>query len=84
MSYQASVYDAVYNAGRLVKEGHAQAVKIEGGSEVVEQIKAIVKASIPVMGHIGLTPNLLMPLVALRYKEKQKLLQKASRGCFSY
>jgi len=57
MSYQASVYDAVYNAGRLVKEGHAQAVKIEGGSEVVEQIKAIVKASIPVMGHIGLTPQ---------------------------
>lgn len=57
MSYQASVYDAVYNAGRLIKEGHAQAVKIEGGSEVIEQIRAIVKASIPVMGHIGLTPQ---------------------------
>ena len=57
MSYQTSVYDAVYNAGRLVKEANAQAVKIEGGLEIVEQVKAIVKASIPVMGHIGLTPQ---------------------------
>ncbi|HCW03231.1 MAG TPA: 3-methyl-2-oxobutanoate hydroxymethyltransferase [Clostridium sp.] len=57
MSYQTSVYDAVYNAGRLVKEANAQAVKIEGGLEIVEQVKAIVNASIPVMGHIGLTPQ---------------------------
>ncbi|NLZ47516.1 MAG: 3-methyl-2-oxobutanoate hydroxymethyltransferase [Clostridiales bacterium] len=57
MSYQTSVYDAVYNAGRLIKEGGAQAVKLEGGAEFVEHIKAIVKASIPVMGHIGLTPQ---------------------------
>jgi 3-methyl-2-oxobutanoate hydroxymethyltransferase len=57
MSYQTSVYDAVCNAGRLVKEGSAQAVKLEGGASVVEQIKAIVKASIPVMGHLGLTPQ---------------------------
>lgn len=57
MSYQTSTYDAVYNAGRLVKEGRAQAVKLEGGSAVSEQIKAIVNAGIPVMGHIGLTPQ---------------------------
>lgn len=57
MSYQTSVYDAVCNAGRLVKEGHANAVKLEGGSIVCPQIKAIVDASIPVMGHIGLTPQ---------------------------
>lgn len=57
MSYQASVYDAVVNAGRLVKEGHAQAVKLEGGKEVCPQIEAIVKASIPVCAHIGLTPQ---------------------------
>lgn len=57
MSYQTSVYDAVVNAGRLMKEGRAQAVKLEGGKEVVEQIRAIVNASIPVMAHIGLTPQ---------------------------
>ena len=57
MSYQASVYDAVINAGRLMKEGRAQAVKLEGGVEIAERIKAIVNASIPVMGHIGLTPQ---------------------------
>lgn len=57
MSYQTSVYDAVFNAGRLVKEGRAQAVKLEGGEEVREHIEAIVRASIPVMGHIGLTPQ---------------------------
>ena len=48
MSYQTSVYDAVVNAGRLIKEGHAQAVKLEGGAAVAEQIRAIVAASIPV------------------------------------
>ena len=57
LSYQTSVYDAVANAGRLVKEGHAQAVKLEGGASVVEQIRAIVKADIPVCAHIGLTPQ---------------------------
>ena len=55
MSYQTSVYDAVVNAGRLIKEGRAQAVKLEGGIEVCDKIEAIVKASIPVMAHIGLT-----------------------------
>lgn len=57
MSYQTSVYDAVVNAGRLMKEGRAQAVKLEGGKEVTEQIRAIVNASIPVVAHIGLTPQ---------------------------
>ncbi|MCD7709729.1 MAG: 3-methyl-2-oxobutanoate hydroxymethyltransferase [Clostridiales bacterium] len=57
MSYQASVYDAVVNAGRLIKEGHAQAVKLEGGVEACDRIKAIVQASIPVCAHIGLTPQ---------------------------
>ena len=57
MSYQTSVYDAVVNAGRLMKEGRAQAVKLEGGSEFAEHIRAIVNASIPVMAHIGLTPQ---------------------------
>ena len=57
MSYQTSVYDAVVNAGRLMKEGRPQAVKLEGGLEVCDKIEAIVKASIPVMGHIGLTPQ---------------------------
>ena len=57
MSYQASVYDAVINAGRLVQEGHANMVKLEGGVEVCPQIEAIVKASIPVCAHIGLTPQ---------------------------
>lgn len=57
MSYQTSVYDAVVNAGRLIKEGKAQAVKVEGGNEIVPQVKAIVSAKIPVMGHLGLTPQ---------------------------
>ena len=57
MSYQTSVYDAVVNAGRLMKEGHANMVKLEGGVEVAPQIEAIVKASIPVCAHIGLTPQ---------------------------
>ena len=57
MSYQTSVYDAVVNAGRLMKEGRANAVKLEGGLEVVDQIKAIVDASIPVVAHLGLTPQ---------------------------
>ena len=57
MSYQTSVYDAVVNAGRLIKEGRAHVVKLEGGIEVCDKIEAIVKASIPVMAHIGLTPQ---------------------------
>ncbi|MBO4865236.1 MAG: 3-methyl-2-oxobutanoate hydroxymethyltransferase [Ruminococcus sp.] len=57
MSYQVSVNEAVANAGRLIKEGGANAVKLEGGAEVCEQIRAIVNASIPVVAHLGLTPQ---------------------------
>ncbi|MBQ8132878.1 MAG: 3-methyl-2-oxobutanoate hydroxymethyltransferase [Clostridia bacterium] len=57
MSYQTSVYDAVVNAGRLMKEGRAGAVKLEGGKEVCAQIRAITDCGIPVMAHLGLTPQ---------------------------
>lgn len=57
LSYQTGVQDAVINAGRLVKEGGANAVKLEGGAEVCDQISAIVRASIPVVAHLGLTPQ---------------------------
>ncbi|MEE2779519.1 MAG: 3-methyl-2-oxobutanoate hydroxymethyltransferase [Myxococcota bacterium] len=57
MSYQASVDDAVRNAGRLLAEGACQAVKLEGGARSAEAVKRIVEAGIPVMGHIGLTPQ---------------------------
>lgn len=82
MSYQTSVYDAVVNAGRLVKEGHAQAVKLEGGFEVCEHIKAIVNASIPVCAHIGLTPQSINAFGGFKVQGKeeaaaQKLLDEA-------
>lgn len=57
MSYQTSLYDAVKNAGRFIQEAGAQAIKLEGGAVVCPQIRAIVNAQIPVMGHIGLTPQ---------------------------
>ena len=57
MSYQASVEDAVRNAGRFIKEGGAEAVKLEGGTVYTEQIKAIIDAGILVMGHVGLLPQ---------------------------
>lgn len=82
MSYQTSVYDAVVNAGRLIKEGGAQAVKLEGGFEVTEQIKAIVDASIPVVAHIGLTPQSVNAFGGFKVQGKseaaaQKLLDEA-------
>jgi 3-methyl-2-oxobutanoate hydroxymethyltransferase len=57
MSYQTSTEEAVRNAGRLVAEGGVGSVKLEGGEEFVKVIQAIVRASIPVMGHLGLTPQ---------------------------
>ncbi|MCA6071071.1 MAG: 3-methyl-2-oxobutanoate hydroxymethyltransferase [Endomicrobium sp.] len=57
MSYEISVEDAVKNAARIVKDGGAEAVKIEGGIEIIKQVKAIVDAKIPVVGHLGLTPQ---------------------------
>jgi 3-methyl-2-oxobutanoate hydroxymethyltransferase len=57
MSYQANIEDAVRNAGRFLKEGGASAIKIEGGSEVEEHIWSMTRSDIPVMAHIGLTPQ---------------------------
>jgi 3-methyl-2-oxobutanoate hydroxymethyltransferase len=57
LSYQASADEAVKNAGRLVAEGGAEAVKLEGGADFAEVVRRIVRAGIPVMGHIGLTPQ---------------------------
>ncbi|MDA8077673.1 MAG: 3-methyl-2-oxobutanoate hydroxymethyltransferase [Nitrospiraceae bacterium] len=57
MSYQASVEESVRNAGRFLKEAGAAAVKLEGGSEVADRIRAMSRSDIPVMAHIGLTPQ---------------------------
>lgn len=57
MSYQASIEEALRNAGRFLKEGDVQAVKLEGGREVLEVTSALVRSGIPVMSHIGLTPQ---------------------------
>jgi 3-methyl-2-oxobutanoate hydroxymethyltransferase len=57
LSYQVSTEEAVRNAGRFVQEGNAQAVKLEGGQDVLDKIRAIIKAQIPVLGHLGLTPQ---------------------------
>lgn len=92
LSYQISVEDAVRNAGRFIKEAGAQAVKIEGGREVAEKIEAMTKAEIPVMAHIGLTPQAIHRMggykvqgkteeAAKRLMEDAKILQDA--GAFS-
>lgn len=92
MSYQTSVYDAVVNAGRLMKEGRANAVKLEGGKEVSAQIKAITEAGIPVMAHIGLTPQSINAFGGYKVQGKseeaaKKLLEDAlaieEAGAFS-
>ncbi len=77
MSYQTSVYDAVANAGRLMKEGRANAVKLEGGVSMKETIRAIVSASIPVCAHIGLTPQSFFALSG--YKVQGKTDEKARK-----
>lgn len=84
MSYQTSVYDAVVNAGRLVKEGRAQMVKLEGGATVCEQIRAIVDASIPVCAHLGLTPQSVNAFGGFKVQGKseeaaQKIIDDAKR-----
>lgn len=66
MSYQASKSHAIRNAGRLLKEGGAQSVKLEGGRHVEKTIRKIVQAGIPVMGHIGLTPQAVNQLGGYR------------------
>lgn len=70
LSYQTSVYDAVVNAGRLMKEGRAGAVKLEGGAVVCEQIRAIVTASIPVVAHLGMTPQSVNTLGGFKVQAK--------------
>ncbi|MGM9539077.1 3-methyl-2-oxobutanoate hydroxymethyltransferase [Anaerovibrio sp.] len=82
MSYQVSVEQAVMNAGRLMKEGRANAVKLEGGAAVCPQIKAITDAGIPVMAHLGLTPQSVNALGGHRVQGKseegaKKLLEDA-------
>ncbi len=84
MSYQTSVYDAVVNAGRLIKEGGAQAVKLEGGADVCEQIEAIVKCQIPVCAHLGLTPQSVNAFGGFKVQGKgkeaaQKILDDARK-----
>jgi len=77
MSYQASVEEAVRNAGRIMKETNCQAVKLEGGVEYANRIKAIVQAGIPVVAHIGLTPQSFNALGG--YKVQGKSLEQAQK-----
>lgn len=77
MSYQTSVYDAVANAGRIMKKTNCQAVKMEGGAEYADRIKAIVQAGIPVVAHIGLTPQSVNTLGG--YKVQGKSVEAAQK-----
>lgn len=92
MSYQESIEEAVHNAGRLMKEGRANAVKLEGGASVAAQIKAITDAGIPVMAHLGLTPQSINAFGGYKVQGKteaaaKKLLEDAkaveAAGAFS-
>ena len=92
MSYQSSVQLALENAGKFLKECGAQAVKLEGGGRVLNQITAMVKAGIPVMGHIGLTPQSFHQLSGFKIqgndsKSAQHLIESAlsieDAGAFS-
>ena len=92
MSYQADVNDAVRNAGRFLQQAGMDAVKLEGGRERVDAVRAIVGAGIPVMGHLGLTPQSVNQLGGFRPQGKtasaaKKLLEDAllleEAGCFS-
>ncbi|MCK8600974.1 3-methyl-2-oxobutanoate hydroxymethyltransferase [Desulfoferrobacter suflitae] len=92
LSYQASIEQAVLNAGRFLKEAHAQAVKLEGGTRVLPQVSAMVAAGIPVQGHLGLTPQSAAQLGGFKVQgktaEAAKILiedaqELAAAGCFS-
>ena len=72
MTYSTGIRDSVINAGRLISEGHAHAVKLEGGVEVKEVIKAIVDAKIPVCAHIGLTPQSVNAFGGFRVQGKDE------------
>jgi len=91
MSYQASTEEAVRNAGRFLQEAGMDAVKLEGGRERLDAVRAIVSAGIPVMGHIGLTPQSINQLGGFRAQGKtasgaKRLLEDAllleEAGCF--
>lgn len=92
MSFQPSVEVAITNAGRFLKEGGAEAVKIEGGIEMVETVKRVIECGIPVMGHIGLTPQSIHrfggpKIQGKKEKSKAYLMESAlaleEAGCFS-
>lgn len=92
MSYQVSVEDAVRNAGRFLQQGGMDAIKLEGGRERIDAVRAIVGAGIPVMGHLGLTPQSVNQLGGFRAQGKtasaaQRLLEDAlileEAGAFS-
>ncbi|MBI5057837.1 MAG: 3-methyl-2-oxobutanoate hydroxymethyltransferase [Nitrospirae bacterium] len=92
MSYQTSISDAVKNAGRFLKEAGAAAVKLEGGAEIAEHIKALTKSDIPVMAHIGLTPQSIHRMGGYKVQGKtdeaaKKLIEEAhiieDAGAFS-
>ncbi len=72
MSYQANLDDAVANAGKLLKEGHAQSVKLEGGIQLTPLITRLTQSGIPVMGHIGLTPQSFHQLSGFRVQGRNK------------
>ncbi len=72
MSYQSSVRDALRNAGRLVKKGGAEAVKVEGGVRSADVIRAITGIDVPVMGHVGLTPQSVHVMGGYRVQGKGK------------
>ncbi|MBV6493423.1 MAG: 3-methyl-2-oxobutanoate hydroxymethyltransferase [Turneriella sp.] len=77
MSYQTRVEDALYSAGRILKETGADAVKLEGGSFVVEQVKKMVQSGIPVVGHLGLTPQSVLAFGG--YKVQGKSVEAAKQ-----
>ncbi len=79
LSYQASVEQAVLNAGRLIKEGGAEAVKLEGGIAMAETVRRLVEVDIPVMGHIGLTPQSVHRMGGHRVQGKREGRAPGSR-----
>ena len=80
MSYQASVEDAVRNSGRMLQEGGAQSVKLEGGEHVAGTVERIVGAGIPVMGHIGFTPQSVNQIGGYRVQGKTSRTAEALLG----
>ncbi|MBM7615249.1 3-methyl-2-oxobutanoate hydroxymethyltransferase [Alkaliphilus hydrothermalis] len=76
LSYHVSVEETIKNAGRLIQEGNAHAVKLEGGREVLDKVEALVKAQIPVMGHLGLTPQSVNMLGGFKVQGKNEAQAK--------